>query len=54
MIVKSRSLFPRMLALSIALIFGTSCTVIRLEQFFRMIQRLTGAHEEAMRGFSWF
>ena len=43
-----------------AFIFGTSCTVIRPEEFFHLVSRSTGADRESMKtfavfwGISWF
>jgi hypothetical protein len=44
----------------LALIFGTSCTVVRPDEFFHLVARFTGAGHESMEhfsilwGLSWF
>ena len=51
---------PILLCIWVALIFGTSCTVIRPNEFFELIAGFTGANEESMQrftrfwGLSWF
>ena len=57
---KRRWRFSLLLCLWIALIFGTSCTVIRPQEFFNLVARFSGAGEESMQrfavfwGLSWF
>ena len=49
-----------LLCIWVALIFGTSCTVIRPSEFFDLLARFTGAKQASMErfalfwGFSWF
>ena len=59
----ARRIHWRVLALLmmwVAFIFGTSCTVIRPEEFFRLVSAFTGAGRESMQrfavfwGISWF
>ncbi len=51
---KSQWRIPLLLLLWISLIFGTSCTVIRPDEFFRLIARFTGASHVSMERFAIF
>ena len=56
----SRWRYPTLLLIWLAFIFGTSCTVIRPEQFFRLVATFSGAGQDSMErfavfwGISWF
>lgn len=51
---------PILFCIWVALIFGTSCTVIRPDEFFQLVARFTGAEQASMQkfalfwGLSWF
>jgi hypothetical protein len=54
-VTKARRWLPPILLLVwLALIFGTSCTVIRPQEFFDFVSRFTGAGQESMHRFSVF
>lgn len=46
--------FPILLAVWIAFIFGTSCTVVRPDEFFSLIASVTGAGRSSMEKFALF
>ncbi len=46
--------FPVLLCGWLAFIFGTSCTVIRPNEFFSLVARFTGADPESMKRFALF
>lgn len=51
---RTRFLVPLLLAAWVALIFGTSCTVLRPHEFFELIQKLAFLSDDAMEGFRGF
>jgi VanZ family protein len=51
---RRRFLFPLLLAAWVALIFGTSCTVLRPHEFFGLIQKVAFLSDDAMEGFRGF
>ncbi|MCA8987996.1 MAG: VanZ family protein [Planctomycetaceae bacterium] len=51
---KARWIVPFLFGLWLALIFGTSCTVIRPHEFFQMIAAVTGAGQQTMESFALF
>lgn len=50
----TRGRFPFLFCVWLALIFGTSCTVIRPNEFFKLVATLTGAGRESMERFAVF
>lgn len=45
---------PLLFCFWLALIFGTSCTVVRPHEFFTLVSTITGAGQDSMERFMWF